>query len=74
MGGGGGALCRVIWCLNDGSLWRCLIFFFSFFFHLQDLKEKKLAEEKENGKDAATNGKVNGVQKETNVYIQPAPL
>lgn len=25
---------------------------------LQDLKEKKLAEEKENGKDAATNGKV----------------
>ena len=25
---------------------------------LQDLKEKKLVEEKENGKDAATNGKV----------------
>lgn len=24
----------------------------------QDLKEKKLAEEKENGKDASTNGKV----------------
>lgn len=24
----------------------------------QDLKEKKLVEEKENGKDAATNGKV----------------
>ena len=27
-------------------------------YFLQDLKEKKLVEEKENGKDAATNGKV----------------
>lgn len=27
----------------------------------QDLKEKKLVEEKENGKDAATNGKVSAI-------------
>lgn len=31
---------------------------FTFLFVPQDLKEKKLLEEKENGKDAATNGKV----------------
>lgn len=32
--------------------------FFSSVVSIQDLKEKKLVEDKENGKDAATNGKV----------------
>lgn len=46
-GGGGGR----------GSSWL-LVQILTGLFVLQDLKEKKLLEEKENGKDAATNGKV----------------
>lgn len=41
--------CQLTWVTQD----QCGICVLS-----QDLKEKKLVEEKENGKDAATNGKV----------------